>query len=226
MGITAILQALPHGTAAAMLAVTAVVGYLLGCCNGAVMVSCGILHDDIRKHGSGNAGLTNFKRVFGWRLAPLVILSDMLKIVLSVVFANILFMHFMGGVPVFVHYWAGFFGVCGHIFPCTFQFQGGKGILSGGTLCLCLIADDWHVAAWAWGLFLLAVVLTRWVSLGSCLAAVGFAASSAVCFPVPSIAVPCIVIAVLVLWKHRANIGRILRGEESRFSFHGKKEVS
>ena len=105
---------------------TAVVSYFLGCFNGAVVVSRYILRDDVRSHGSGNAGLTNFYRTFGGPLTLAVILSDVVKAVVSVLFSA-----WIAGIlsPVLVplgKYWSGLFCLLGHMYPCTFQFRGGK----------------------------------------------------------------------------------------------------
>ena len=106
--------------------VAAVCAYFCGCFNGAVIVSKYLLRDDVRNHGSGNAGLTNFYRVFGGPLTVVVVLSDVVKAILAMLFAV-----YMAGlispdlVPV-AKYWAGVFCLVGHMYPCTFQFRGGK----------------------------------------------------------------------------------------------------
>lgn len=222
-GLSVILDALSPGSAAGFLIVTAVISYLLGTLNGAVLISKFVLGDDVRKHGSGNGGLTNFHRTYGGnKLTLIVIATDMLKMVLAVWLSGLIFSIGMPkeSVPLFVKYWAGVFCVLGHVFPCTFHFKGGKGILAGGTLALLV---DWRVALFAWGFFLLAVVLTRWVSLGSILAATAFGVSSAILYPIPSIAIPALLAAALIDWKHRGNLQRLLRREEPKLSFHRKK---
>ena len=83
---------------------------------------------------------------------------------------------------------------------------------------------DWRVAVFAWGFFFLGVVLTRWVSLGSILAATAFGVSSAIFHPTPSIAVPALLAAGLIDWKHRANLLRLLRGQEPKLSLRKKAE--
>ena len=220
-GLSVILAAVPQGTTALLLVVTAVIGYLLGNCNGAIMISKLVLKDDVRTHGSGNGGLTNFQRTYGGtKLTVIVIAVDMLKVVASVYIALGLFSLVLAEPPLFVKYWAGIACVVGHVFPCTLHFHGGKGILCGGTLALLV---DWRVAVFAWGLFLLGVVLTRWVSFGSVLAGTAFGVSSAVFHPTPSIAVPALLAGALIVWKHRANIRRLVRGEEPKLSLHRKK---
>ena len=84
------------GRVAIFIVLTVAVSYFLGCINGALLVSKYILRDDVRNHGSGNAGLTNFYRVFGGKLTVVVVLCDMLKAVLAVLFGSLLLGHFLG----------------------------------------------------------------------------------------------------------------------------------
>ena len=103
-----------------MLLIVTAASYLLGCFNGAVIVSKYILRDDVRNHGSGNAGLTNFYRTFGGPLTAVVILCDVLKAVIAVLLGSWL----LGFVdPLFGKYWAGVFCLLGHMFPCMFHFS-------------------------------------------------------------------------------------------------------
>ncbi len=223
-GLSAILTVLSPAMTAMLLAVTAVLSYLLGTCNGAILVSRFFLGDDVRKHGSGNGGLTNFQRTYGGnKLTLLVIGVDVVKVILAVWLSLLFFSIVMSTktVPVFVRYWSGLFCVVGHIFPCTLHFKGGKGILTGGTLAFLV---DWRVAAVAWGLFLLAVIVTRWVSLGSVLAALAFGITTPILYPIPSIIIPAVFVSALILWKHQENIKRLLRGEESKLSLRKKAE--
>ena len=146
----------------------ALVSYLCGCFNGAVIVSKYILRDDVRNHGSGNAGLTNFHRTFGGGLTVVVILTDALKAVAALWFSGVILRWFETGdgdiVFLMAKYWAALFCLLGHMFPCMFQFKGGKGILSGGAIALMI---DWRIALVVWVGFIVLVALTRYVSLGS-----------------------------------------------------------
>ena len=199
-----------------MLLIVTVASYLLGCFNGAVIVSKYILRDDVRNHGSGNAGLTNFYRTFGGPLTAVVILCDVLKAVIAVLLGSWL----LGFIdPLFGKYWAGVFCLLGHMFPCMFHFKGGKGILSGGTIALMI---DWRVALVVWGGFLLLTALTRYVSLGSLWAGASFPFITWYCYPEPAIVVLGFVCGGLVVWQHRGNIKRLLSGTENKFSFHRK----
>jgi len=144
-----------------------------------------------------------------------VILTDVLKAVAALFLAGML----VGGT--FGKYWAGLFCLLGHMFPCMFHFKGGKGILSGGAVALMI---DWRVALVVWGGFLVLVLLTRYVSLGSVWAAVSFPFISWYCFPgQPPVIVLAFLIGALVLWQHRANVRRLLSGTENKFSLHKKK---
>ncbi len=218
MGTTGMIYAAPSGLGLILiLAFVAAASYLLGCFNGAVIVSKYILRDDVRGHGSGNAGLTNFYRTFGGGLTLVVILCDVLKAVIAVLLGSWLF----GGLALTGKYWAGLFCLLGHMFPCMFKFKGGKGILSGGTIAIMI---DWRIALVVWGGFLLLTILTRYVSLGSLWAGASFPFATWACYPDPVIVILGFLCGGLVVWQHRANIRRLLSGTESKFSLHHKKE--
>ena len=212
-----------HVLLAGVFLAVAAAAYFLGCFNGAVIVSKYILRNDIRNHGSGNAGLTNFYRVFGGGLTFVVILCDVVKAVLAVLIGTLVIGTVAGGWmgPVLGKYWAGLFCLLGHMFPCMFGFKGGKGILSGGTIALML---DWRVALVVWGGFLILAALTKWVSLGSIWAGASFPFATRFVYKDLFLLVLSIIIGGLIVWKHRGNLKRILSGTESKFSLHKKKE--
>ena len=211
--------------------ISTIICYFLGCFNGAVIVSKYILHDDIRTHGSGNAGLTNFLRTFGGPWTFVVILCDVLKAVLAVLIGMkvgaYLGSAYVGSGAEITQlfstlgkYWAAVFCLLGHMFPCMFGFKGGKGILSGGTIALML---DWRLALLVWGGFLILTALTRYVSLGSVFAAAAFPVGTWLFVTHdPAIMTLAIFLGGLVLWMHRANIKRLLTGTENKLSFHKK----
>ena len=198
-------------------ALTLLVSYLLGCSNGSVMTSHFIIRDDVRQHGSGNAGLTNFYRTYGARYALCVIICDMGKTVLACLIGGYL-MHWVVGDWTLGLLIAGIGCELGHMFPVFFGLRGGKGILSGGVLVLML---DWRVALIAWGLFAVLWLTTRYVSLGSVAAtasmpvSVFFLLGHNWLYTVLSAA-----IAALVIWCHRGNIQRLLSGTEKKFHWH------
>ena len=206
--------------AAVRMAAAAALAYLLGCFNGAVIISKYILRDDVRTHGSGNAGLTNFHRVFGGPLTLVVILCDVLKAVAAILL-SVWLMGTPFGWETLSKYWAGLFCLLGHMFPCMFRFKGGKGILSGGTIAIMI---DWRIALVVWGGFLLLAVWTKYVSLGSVWAGGSFPFISWYCYPQWPIVVLAFIIGGLVVWQHRANIKRLLNGTENKFSLHKKKQ--
>ena len=207
---------------------TAVIAYFCGCFNGAVIVSKYILRDDVRKHGSGNAGLTNFFRTFGGPLTFVVILTDVLKAVVAIrvcvwLAGQLLPLGSMDvvlAVETLSKYWAGLWCLLGHMFPCMFRFKGGKGILSGGAIAIMI---DWRIALVVWGGFLILAVLTRYVSLGSCWAGASFPFATWFVYHDPLITCMGALIGLLILYMHRGNIHRLLTGTENKFSLHKKK---
>ena len=197
--------------------VALLVAYMLGNLNGAVCMSM-LKHDDVRSHGSGNAGLTNYIRNFGRASALLVVAIDMGKAVLACEIGRLIMTPYglteegtaLGALGVLL----------GHIFPALLGFKGGKGILSGVTVALML---DWRIGLFVFGIFLAAYMITHYVSLGSVLSAGSFGPiywllnPDAGIFP---IAVGCF-LSALIVWMHRANIKRLLKGEERKTTLFG-----
>ena len=206
------------------LLLSALVGYLLGSISFAILLTKAFAHEDVRAHGSGNAGATNVLRVAGKKASALTFLLDFCKCVASVLVGYFLVKHacVANGVdPEMARlgmYAAGFCCMIGHMYPLYFGFRGGKGILSGGTIVLML---DWRVALVAWGLFVVLWLSTKYVSLGSIAATASmpvttfFVFSHNVLYTVLSAA-----IAALVIWCHRGNIQRLLSGTEKKFKWH------
>ena len=191
--------------------------YLLGNLNGAVCMSA-LMHDDVRSHGSGNAGLTNFIRNYGVGRAVYVILIDAGKAVLSCLVTGLLLQPYgyytqgaaLGGLAVML----------GHTFPALLGFKGGKGILSG--LFVALVVD-WRVALILLVLFFAAYLLTQYVSLGSVLAAAAFAVSFVVLHWGNWVVVACgVAMGALAVFMHRSNIARLINGTESKTDLFGK----
>lgn len=205
--------------------VTAAIAYFCGCFNGAVIVSKYILRDDVRTHGSGNAGLTNFYRTFGGPLTFVVILTDVLKAIVAVLVGVWLTGQLLP-IPdqtaqqtatAMAEYWTGLFCLLGHMFPFMFQFKGGKGILSGGTIAIMI---DWRVALVVWGGFLILAILTRYVSLGSSSTGITLPIITWIVYQDWLILILSIIIGGLILFKHRTNLQRLAAGNESKFTFH------
>lgn len=199
------------------IALVAVAGYLLGNLNGAILISKLFLREDVREHGSGNAGLTNFFRSYGGGLTLCVLAIDVFKAVAAALLGGWLLGRAMGD-PELGRMLGGFFAVIGHMFPVFFQFRGGKGILSSAALAGVM---DWRILVIILAVFLLAVILTRYVSLGSCLGAVAYVPAFAWCFPGRAdIILIATIMALAALFMHRKNIQRLLNGTESKLSFH------
>lgn len=206
----------------------AICAYLLGSINFAIIVSRLLAHKDIRDFGSGNAGLTNVLRTFGKGPAAIVLLGDFLKGVLAVVIGNLLF-RYLGGVGGFMlgGYIAAFFAVLGHIYPIFHGFKGGKGILI--TAGVMLVLDPWVLCV-ILGVFILVVLLTRYVSLGSVCAAVSypFATLGIELFMNRSTAWVdaglALLISGIVIFMHRSNIKRLLNHTESKLGQKKKEE--
>ena len=195
--------------------------YLLGSVDTGILVSKYLYHDDVRNHGSGAAGMTNMLRTFGKKAAALTAVGDVLKGVVAVCLGRWLFGHLPADAAVSPYlgvYLAAILAVVGHSKPIYFGFKGGKGILSGGTLVWLL---DWRVALIAWGLFAALWLATKYVSLGSVTAAVSMPiATWFFCGHSALYTALATVIAALVVWCHRENIRRLVRGEERKFRWH------
>ena len=199
--------------------IAAVIAYLLGNLNGAVVVSRIVAHEDVRTRGSGNAGLTNFTRNYGAHTSVFVILIDVGKAVAACLIGGLLlkhFGHYADGVAL-----GGLFVILGHDFPALLGFKGGKGILSGVTVALMM---DWRIGLFVFGIFLVAYAITKYVSLGSILSAGAFGPIYAVVhwgegwLP---IAVG-FALSALIVWMHRGNIVRLMKGEERKTNLLGK----
>ncbi len=195
------------------------VGYMLGNLNGSVCVSA-LMHDDVRAHGSGNAGLTNFIRNYGAGRSLLVILIDAGKAVLACLNGVLLLQQYgmtqegavVGGVAVML----------GHDFPALLGFKGGKGILSGLFIALMV---DWRIALIILGVFAAAYLLTQYVSLGSVLAAAAFAICFAIFHADNLTVMLCgIFMGTLTIYMHRSNILRLLKGQERKTNLFRKGE--
>ncbi len=200
--------------------VTALVAYFLGNLNGAIILSSLLEKDDVRTHGSGNAGLTNYVRSYGYSRTGLVILIDMGKTVLACFTGGLLLEssgYYLEGVAL-----AGLFVSLGHDLPVFQGFRGGKGILCGWAIAM---VADWRVGLAVIVLFALCVLLTRYVSLGSCLAALGVGVGMTLSCPGQIwVLVPLWLTVFLALFMHRGNIKRLLQGNERKISFHHKEE--
>ena len=213
-----------------LIILTMVVGYLCGSVNSAIIISRVLYKDDIRKHGSGNAGMTNMNRTYGLRAAGLTLIGDLLKTVIAIVFAGVIFGFWYAG-PIstnYICYLAGLSTVIGHVFPLYYGFKGGKGVLATATMALVLTPVIFLVLIL---LFILIVYLSRYVSLGSVSVAVlypvlvnGYFVAFGNSHPHPILALATILLAILIVVCHMGNLKRISERTEHKLSFGKKKE--
>ncbi len=198
----------------------AVASYLLGNLNGAVCISTLFAHEDVRTHGSGNAGLTNFVRNYGTASAILVILIDGMKALLSCLLCGLLLEPY--GLEMEGKMVGALMVTLGHNFPATLGFRGGKGVLCGAVAAMTM---DIRVFGIIFAVFVLCVLITRYVSLGSLLGALTFAISYAVLYwQRPVVCFGGILLAALAIFMHRSNIVRLVKGTESKLGKKGKRE--
>ncbi|MDO4175393.1 MAG: glycerol-3-phosphate 1-O-acyltransferase PlsY [Eubacteriales bacterium] len=194
------------------------IGYLLGSINSAIVVSKVFMGYDIRSKGSGNAGLTNSYRCMGVKPTVFVLLGDIAKAAVASVVGGML----CGPLGTLI---CGSGAIIGHMFPLYFGFKGGKGILVGGTM---IAVFDWRIFCIIMLFFFVLVGMTKWVSLGSIVATVLVPFLTIYFYwddaTMPVMAALLFVMAAAVVYMHRANIVRIIHGEENQFSLHRDKK--
>lgn len=207
-------------------------GYAFGLFQTAYIIGK-IHHIDIREYGSGNSGATNALRVLGKRAGLMVYLGDCLKCVIACLIARLIFNHFAPEMTLLMVVYTGLGVVLGHIFPFYMGFKGGKGIsaISGAVISLL----DWRIILPCLVVFILVVAISRYVSLGSIVLMLQMWIMYMVFvlmnpehiyhlgrqYVVESIIVlGCL--AALAIYKHKANIVRLIHGEESKL---GKKKT-
>ncbi len=202
-----------------------IVPYLLGSINTAIIISKKIYKQDIRDFGSGNAGMTNMHRTYGMKAALLTFAGDSLKQIASIFFAS--FIYGREGA-----YLAGMFCILGHIAPIYYKFKGGKGVIATATMILLLNPVVFIVV---FALFISVVAVSRYISLGSILAAFAYPGvlymymsfqisrnqlNGLEAFPMIS----SVVIGFVVIFMHRTNIGRLVNGKENKLCLTKKQK--
>jgi glycerol-3-phosphate acyltransferase PlsY len=195
----------------------ALVSYFLGNHNGAISVSL-MMGDDVRTHGSGNAGLTNFIRSYGTGRALLVVAVDAGKTVLACLFSGMLLEPLGFGLQ--GKMLGGMFVLLGHIYPVLQGFRGGKGILSGWFVAWCI---DWRIAVLIGVVFFTVYFLTHYVSLGSVLGVAAFGLGFAFFYHDDvQIWLMGALMSLLCIFAHRSNIVRLVRGQERKTHLFSK----
>lgn len=213
-----------HVVAACVLA--ALAGYLLGSILFSVLISKAMFNEDVRTHGSGNAGMTNVLRTYGKLPAVLTIIGDVGKSVAAASIGRALFASLIGNdallAPVCGAYLAAIFCMIGHSRPLYFGFKGGKCVLVGAGAALSISP---LVCGILLLVFLIQFAFTRIVSFGSIMVAALFPVVTLIYWIAMGANVPtiifntlcCVIMATMVIWLHRANIQRLKQGTEYRF---------
>lgn len=194
------------------------ISYLLGNLNGSILISKSLVHDDVRNHGSGNAGFTNFFRNYGGFTSLLVIIIDAAKAVAACLLGKAL----LSEMPLVGTALAAASVGLGHDFPALLGFKGGKGIVCGFASACVL---DWRVGAVAFVVFAVIYFSTKYVSLSSVLAAVTVGVSFVLWhMDQPWAIVCCLFMCILAIYMHRDNIVRLIHGNERKTDFFKKEK--
>ena len=200
----------------------ALIAYAIGSINFSVILSKKIAGFDVREKGSGNAGSTNMLRSVGKGAAALTLICDVLKGVIAIVIAIVLGKIFQVEDKALLVQIAGVAVVLGHTFPIFFGFKGGKGVATSLGI---LLMSNWQIGLICLVFALVLMLLTRMVSLSSCMATVLFPIltlfinENYIVSEGSSYFIYSIILAVIVLYNHRSNIKRILNGTENKLSF-------
>ena len=208
------------------LIISAIISYLLGSLNFGIIISKSLNKDDVRSHGSGNAGSTNMLRNYGKKHAVMTIIGDMLKVAVAI-FISFVIVRKMGNIALilgidarmFTKSFAGLFCVLGHIFPCFFGFKGGKGVATAGGMVFMI---DWRIALILLAIFAIIVLITKYVSLGSIAMAVFYPVFIFVFYKSLPLTLLSLIFTLIVVLAHRENIKKLINHTESKIG--SKKE--
>lgn len=206
--------------------IIAILSYLLGSLNFGVILSNKLKKDDVRNYGSGNAGTTNMLRNYGKKFAILTIIGDMLKVVVAIALAFLLIKYTSLKINItelipnidekmFIKSFAGFFCVLGHIFPCYFKFKGGKGVATSGGMCFVV---DWRIALILLAIFIITVLLTKYVSLGSIIMALLYPVFIYAFHSSIILTIIASIFTLIVVVAHRENIKKLINHTESKIT--------
>ena len=209
---------------------SAVLSYLLGSLNFGVIISKKLKKDDVRNHGSGNAGSTNMLRSYGKGLAALTIAGDMIKVFVAIALSFLIIKSVPGSfdilnkntdADILVKSFSGFFCVLGHIFPCFFKFKGGKGVATAGGM---VFAVDWRIALILLAVFIVVVAVTRYVSLGSIIMALLYPVFIFAFHKSIILTAIAVVFTLIVVIAHIGNIKKLINHTENKISFSKSKK--
>ena len=207
----------------------AILSYLLGSLNFGVILSKGIEKDDIREHGSGNAGTTNMLRNYGKKLAIFTILGDMIKVAIAiglsfliVKLTNVYDLISEANVDadMLIKSFSGFFCVLGHIFPCFFKFKGGKGVATAGGMVFIV---DWKIALILLAIFIIIVAITKYVSLGSIIIALLYPILIYLFYKSLVLTIIASIFTLIVIVAHRSNIKKLINHSENKINLKKSK---
>ena len=203
-----------------ILLVIALLSYVAGGINGAIIMSKLIYHEDIRKSGSNNPGFTNFKRVYGLNAAAwAVLLIDILKTALPV-FISAVYMSFEFDMWQFGAQFSGIFCMLGHCFPVWYGFKGGQAFIAGFATIWFV---DWRMTLIAMAIFFLLLFTLKYMSVASCTAAFSCPVSLFYLgYSNAWVEVLAVAAAALVIVRHYPNFVKLVHGTESKFSLSSK----
>jgi len=210
-----------------------IIGYMFG------LIETGVLYGklkgvDIRKHGSGNLGMTNALRVLGPKAGLVVFIGDLLKAFIPCLIVNIVFRNIYEDTYMLYVLYTGLGAVLGHNFPFYLKFKGGKGISSSAGAIIGLL-NPWMCLILLC-IFTIAVLITKYVSVGSIVLMISFitvyvifALNGLLCFDraIPDSCaamyesfVPAALLTILAIIRHKDNIKRLIHHSENKLSFH------
>lgn len=211
------------------LVIVAIISYILGSCNFGVILSKALKKEDVRETGSGNAGTTNMMRTYGKTMGILTIIGDIVKVfvaiwlafrILSVEEIKMIFDSVSVNPQCVLKSFAGLFAVAGHIFPCFFKFKGGKGVATSGGM---VIMIDWRIALILFAIFVLIILVTRYVSLGSIIMAVLYPVFMGLFYKDLGLVIISVLFTVIVVTAHRENIKKLINHTENKIGSKNKK---
>ena len=203
-----------------IIALTAIVSYLIGSVNFSILLSKMLSGKDIRESGSGNAGATNMLRTYGKKMGVITLLLDVLKGIVVILLSRLV-KNIAGTDEIYpvISYIAGVCVILGHNFPLYFGFKGGKGVATAGGMVFMI---DWRIALILLAIFAIIVLITKYVSLGSIAMAVFYPVFIFVFYKSLPLTLLSLIFTLIVVLAHRENIKKLINHTESKIG--SKKE--